>query len=161
MAQSSYSKIKLKRNNFYWLVHFISFTLIYSLWWLRLKQRAYNFFRDGHPRRSTVKYRTRCQALVTKNVSPRLLLRVTRPILQRQDSVCQFEVNLMFLFFRNSFLPRSYSYKLSNYLWFKGKLQRKTEVSLVHRLDFRRFLQSGLRGLNSRTAAGSRAYLVH
>ena len=54
MTQSSYSKIKLKRNNFYWLVHFISFSLIYSLWWLRLKQRAYNFFREGHPRRSTV-----------------------------------------------------------------------------------------------------------
>ena len=35
-------------------MHFISFTLIYSLWWLRLKQRAYNFFREGHPRRSTV-----------------------------------------------------------------------------------------------------------
>ena len=58
MTQSSYGKIKLKRNNFYWLVHFISFTLIYSLWWLRLKQRAYNFFREGNPRRSTVTLKT-------------------------------------------------------------------------------------------------------
>ena len=43
LTQSSYVKIKLKRNNFYRLVHFISFTLIHSLCGLRLKQRAYNF----------------------------------------------------------------------------------------------------------------------
>ena len=35
-------------------MHFISFVLIYSLWLLRLRQRANVFFREGHPRRYTV-----------------------------------------------------------------------------------------------------------
>ena len=38
-------------------MHFISFVLIYSLWLLRLRQRANVFFREGHPRRYTVTLR--------------------------------------------------------------------------------------------------------
>ena len=33
---------------------FISFTLMYSLLWLRFKQRAYKLIRGGHPGRSTI-----------------------------------------------------------------------------------------------------------
>ena len=43
-------KKKSKRNNFYHIVHFISYELIYSLWLLRLRQRA----NIGHPRRYSV-----------------------------------------------------------------------------------------------------------
>ena len=35
-------------------MHFISFVLIYSLWLLRLRQRANVFFHEGHLRRYTV-----------------------------------------------------------------------------------------------------------
>ena len=35
-------------------MHFINFVLIYSLWLLRLRQRAKIFFREEHPRRYTV-----------------------------------------------------------------------------------------------------------
>ena len=40
-------------------MHFISFVLIYSLWWLRLRQCANIFFRERHPRRYTVTLKTK------------------------------------------------------------------------------------------------------
>ena len=50
--------LTVKRNQseiiFYRIVHFLSFVLIYSLWLMRLRQRANIFFREGHPRRYTV-----------------------------------------------------------------------------------------------------------
>lgn len=47
VPESVYDQIKLKRNSFCWIEHFITFPLIYSLRWLRFKWRGNPFFRPS------------------------------------------------------------------------------------------------------------------